>query len=194
MIILASTSQTRQRLLRAAGLDFEAHQPTTDENIFKHNHPHLMAADLARALARAKAESLRALFEDAVIIGCDQVLSCENRIFEKPKSASEALEHLSFLQGKTHTLHTAVCCVSGTNPRHEFISEPNLTMRSLSRPYLEAYLDKVGPEILHCVGCYQIEALGVQLFNTMDGDVFSIQGLPLLPLLVHLRASGYIAT
>ncbi len=193
MIILASTSLTRQRLLRAAGVAFEAQRPPTDEQAFKTTHPDLTAAGLAQALARAKATSLSSRFPDTTIIGCDQVLSCDNRIFDKPGSAEEALQHLDFLQGKTHTLYTALCCISGSNIAHEVISEPNLSMRSLSRPYLEAYLQKAGPDILGCVGCYQIEGLGAQLFEAIDGDMFSIQGLPLLQLLAYLRETGNLA-
>lgn len=194
MIILASTSLARQRLLQASGIAFAAHRPSVDEQAFKHQHPGMPGAELANALAQAKAESLRPAFPAALIIGCDQVLSCDTRIFDKPRSPAEALEHLSFLQGKTHTLHTALYCLGGPAGPYQVISEPNLTMRKLQKPYLQDYLEKTGPGIFSCVGCYQIEGLGVQLFDAIDGDIFSIQGLPLLPLLAHLRTSGLVTS
>lgn len=194
MIILASTSPARRRLLHAAGVVFEAHRPLTDETVFKQEHPDFTPKELAKGLAQAKAESLRFQYPGALVIGCDQVLSCESRMFDKPRDNTEAMEHLAFLQGKTHTLHTALCCIDGTNPPYFIVSEPNLTMRALQKTYLEEYLEKADPDILSCVGCYQIEGLGAQLFDSIDGDMFSIQGLPLLPLLAHLRAGGYIST
>jgi septum formation protein len=186
MIILASTSPTRRRLLDAAGVVHQAVSPRTDESQLKAIHGNLPPKELALRLAAEKAASVTNHPGD-LVIGCDQVLCCEGRVFDKPKDIADAATHLRFLRGKTHTLHTAAVCVSGGKRQHDIISEPNLTMRALSDATIEHYLQSAGPAILGCVGCYQIEGLGAQLFDAIDGDLFSIQGLPLLPLLAHLR-------
>jgi septum formation protein len=187
MIILASTSSTRRRLLEAAGVKHTAVPPQTDERQVKLAHKHLPPDQLALLLAQEKAGSITASRQD-LVIGCDQILSCEGRMFDKPRDMADAADHLRFLQGRTHTLHTAVVCTMDNGQSHNIISEPNLTMRPLSDGEIEHYLQSAGPAILGSVGCYQIEGLGAQLFEAIDGDIFSIQGLPLLPLLAHLRS------
>jgi septum formation protein len=192
MIILASTSSTRRRLLTAAGISYEAMAPTSNEAEIKSNNPGLSPSTLARVLAKSKAESLKDRNPAALIIGCDQVLSCDGKVFDKAATVEIAADHLDFLQGRTHTLHTALCCLEPGQTAHEIVSEPNLTMLPLKRAQIRHYLDAVGPAILHSVGCYHIEGRGLQLFKRIDGDLFSIQGLPLLPLLAHLRTRGYL--
>jgi septum formation protein len=192
MIILASTSEARRRMLTAAGITYEAVRPTIDEDAIKQNNPSLQPRELALLLARLKAQSLLLHYPQDLVIGCDQVLSCEGRTFNKPRSEAEAGEHLEFLAGKTHTLHTSMFCQTAGKPSFELISEPNLTMRSLSSAEIKHYLQEAGSAILSCVGCYQIEGLGSRLFESIDGDLFSIQGLPLLPLLAHLRTRELI--
>jgi septum formation protein len=192
MIILASTSTARRRMLEAAGIEHQPMRPRVDEAAAKARAVGLGPSALAQHLAATKAKSLQSVHPEALIIGCDQVLSCDGRHFDKPQSVDEALEHLMFLQGKAHILHTALCCIEPKQAIHHIITEPNLTMRALSKPYLRHYLSEAGPDILHCVGCYQIEGLGAQLFDAIDGDLFSIQGLPLLPLLAHLRTRGHV--
>jgi septum formation protein len=187
MIILASTSPTRRRLLNHAGVAHQAMSPQTDESQLKAIHGNLPPKQLALRLAAEKAKSITTHTDD-LVIGCDQVLSCQGRVFDKPNDMADAANHLHFLQGKTHTLHTAAVCILGGQPHHNIISEPNLTMRALSNAAIEHYLLSAGPAILGSVGCYQIEGLGAQLFDAIDGDLFSIQGLPLLPLLAHLRS------
>jgi septum formation protein len=185
-LILASGSQTRQTMLRNAGLEFSVIVPDVDEAAIK-TASSANTAELALQLANAKAAEIAALCPWATVIGADQILICEKRRFDKPKNIAEAAEHLRFLSGKTHGLVTAVAVHHGTKQLWHHVATPNLTMRKLNDEEIDAYLAASGNRICSMVGAYQLEGPGVNLFSDISGDFFTILGLPLLPLLGFLR-------
>jgi len=188
-IILASSSQSRAKLLKDAGLTFDCIAPSVDEEEVKHSlqAAGASAADTAVALAELKALRISRECPDHYVIGADQMLECGGIWFDKPADMTHARAHLSALRGKTHTLQNAVCIAKGNAIIWHHINEARLSMRKFSDEFLDDYLDQAGTEILYSVGAYQLEARGSQLFNKVDGDFFSILGLPLLPLLDFLR-------
>jgi septum formation protein len=194
MIILASQSEARCRLLSQAGVDFTGCAHQLDEDHFKQSHPHLAAEDLAQCLATAKSLSLHATFPHDLIIGADQTLAVQAKNLNKPKNRSAARQQLVTLRGKSHTLHSAFTVSRGGKVLIQHCDKATLTMRNFSDTFLDTYLDRAGQQILHCVGSYQIEAAGLNLFSDIKGDVFTIQGLPLLPLLAFLREVGELPT
>lgn len=186
-LILASGSAARQTMLRNAGLEFSTIASDVDEAAIKAAATTGPAA-LAAALAAAKAANVALLAPKALTIGADQILLCEGRIFNKPKSMAEAASHLHALAGRTHTLITAVCIHQGGQELWQHTASPSLTMRPLTEADIAAYLTAAGPKILTSVGAYMLEGLGINLFTAITGDFFTILGLPLLPLLAFLRA------
>jgi septum formation protein len=194
-LILASTSKARAKLLEAAGLAFIVEPPGLDEGVMlqaisgeRSLDPH----DVAEVLARAKAEAVSDLASGAYVIGADQVLVLEDRIFTKPDSMEAARRQLLDLRGKSHTLHTAVALATNGETVWSETQIATLTMRKLSPEFIGRYLAAAGEDVLSSVGAYQLESLGIQLFEKIDGDYFSILGLPLLPLLDTLRREGVI--
>lgn len=194
-LILASTSKTRSRMLEKAGLAFIAEAPGLDEGVMlqaigdgKTLDPH----DAAEVLARAKAEAVSDLAKGAFVIGADQVLAFEGRIISKPEDMEAARAQLLDLSGKTHTLHTSVAVANNGVTVWAQTDIATLTMRKLSPEFIGHYLAAAGEAALSAVGAYQIESIGIQLFEKIDGDFFSILGLPLLPLLDTLRREGVI--
>lgn len=194
-VILASTSKARAKLLEAAGLAFIVEPPGLDEGVMlqaisgeRSLDPH----DVAEVLARAKAEAVSDLASGAYVIGADQVLVLEDRIFTKPDSMEAARRQLLDLRGKSHTLHTAVALATNGETVWSETQIATLTMRKLSPEFIGRYLAAAGEDVLSSVGAYQLESLGIQLFEKIDGDYFSILGLPLLPLLDTLRREGVI--
>lgn len=194
-LILASTSKARAKLLEAAGLAFIVEPPGLDESVMlqaisgeRSLDPH----DIAEVLARAKAEAVSDLASGAYVIGADQVLVLEDRILTKPDSMEAARRQLLDLRGKSHTLHTAVVVATNGESMWAETQIATLTMRKLSPEFIGRYLAAAGEEVLSSVGAYQLESLGIQLFEKIDGDYFSILGLPLLPLLDTLRREGVI--
>src|ERR1700704_4092956 len=194
-VILASTSKSRARILEAAGLAFIVEPPGVDESVMlqavsgeRSLEPH----DVAEVLARAKAEAVSDLASGAYVIGADQVLVLEGRILSKPDSMEAARWQLLDLRGKSHTLHTAVAVATMGETIWSETEIATLTMRKLSPEFIGRYLAAAGEEALSSVGAYQIESLGIQLFEKIDGDYFSILGLPLLPLLDTLWREGVI--
>lgn len=194
-LILASTSKARAKLLEAAGLAFIVEPPGLDESVMlqaisgeRSLDPH----DIAEVLARAKAEAVSDLASGAYVIGADQVLVLEDRILTKPDSMEAARRQLLDLCGKSHTLHTAVVVATNGETMWAETQIATLTMRKLSPEFIGRYLAAAGEEVLSSVGAYQLESLGIQLFEKIDGDYFSILGLPLLPLLDTLRREGVI--
>jgi septum formation protein len=193
-IVLASASPTRIALLRNAGIEFTAIPAQIDERAIE---APLAAsarppAAIAAALAEAKALSVAAGRAGAIVIGVDQVLSADGRAWHKPASIGEARNQLIALSGRTHELHSAIAVARGTAIVWRHSETVRLTMRPLGVAFIEGYLAKVGEEALKSVGSYQIEGPGIQLFERIEGDYFSILGLPLLPLLTHLRSAGAI--
>jgi septum formation protein len=192
-LVLASTSRIRGELLSRAGVTFETYQPDVDEDVLKASKKGLSPADLAQSLAAAKAVSVADRLPGAFVIGTDQVLNLDGQVFDKPRSREEARRHLLLLRGRSHVLETAVCCARAGNLDWQHLDQARLTMRGFSDSFLERYLDRVGPDVVTSVGAYKLESLGAQLFDRIDGDYFTILGLPLLPLLDFLRRQGALA-
>ena len=194
-LILASGSKSRARILEAAGLAFTVEPPGLDEAVMRQpvsGKGSLTPHDVAEVLARAKAEAVSDLAPKAYVIGGDQVLACGESILSKPDSMEAARRQLLDLSGKTHTLHTAVAVATGGDTIWAETTVATLTMRKLSPEFIGHYFAAAGEEVLDSVGAYQIESIGVQLFEKIDGDYFSILGLPLIPLLDTLRREGVI--
>ena len=191
-IILASGSRIRAELLTRAGLAFTVQTAPVDERAIEAGEE-AKGADavvVSSALARAKAQAVSALVPDALVIGADQTLSLNGHAFHKPKNRAEAYRQLASLAGHTHQLNSAVAVVQNGVVQFETVAIAKLTMRPLSDAYLEHYLNQMGDVVLTTVGGYQLEGLGIQLFEQIEGDYFTILGLPLLPLLGHLRDVG----
>jgi len=193
-LVLASASPFRRRMLEAAGLDFEVVPAAIDEPAVKARLGVLPPPALARALARAKAEEVSARCPDALVIGADQVLALGEEIMSKPASIAEARAQLLRLRARTHSLHTAVALALSGKIVWDQYDAANLTMRAFSEAFLDGYLAASGEGVCRMVGAYEVEGRGVQLFERIEGDTFTIIGLPLVPLLAELRARGIIAT
>jgi septum formation protein len=192
-IILASQSPARRDMLCRAGIVFTAVRPPVDETALKRKANALKPDALAQHLAEAKAVSVANQNPDAIVIGADQVLNLAGTIFDKPDSLDTARKQLRKLSARAHRLETAVCCAHGKEVIWRHGAAATLTMRDLSEAEIDNYLDHVGDDALTSVGAYKLESLGVQLFETVEGDFFTILGLPLLPLLSFLRSEGAIA-
>ncbi|HTP37254.1 MAG TPA: Maf family nucleotide pyrophosphatase [Methyloceanibacter sp.] len=194
-LILASSSKIRARILKAAGLAFIIEPPGLDEGVMRQavsGERALAAHDVAEVLARAKAEAVSDLAPKAYVIGADQVLAFGNQIMSKPDSMETARRELLDLSGKSHTLHTSVAVATNGETIWATTEIATLTMRKLSPEFIGRYLAAAGEEVLNSVGAYQIESIGIQLFDKIDGDYFVILGLPLIPLLDTLRREGVI--
>lgn len=193
-LVLASASPFRSAMLARAGVDFTAEKPDLDERAAEAPLLETDASpdDVASVLAEAKAMSVAAHNPGAFVIGCDQTLSIDDRILHKAADMEAARRQLLSLAGRTHRLDTAAVIVKdgGTLWRH--VESAHLTMRKLTPAQIGRYLSDVGDDALRSVGCYQIEGPGIRLFEKVEGDFFSIVGLPLLPLLGALRDLGAI--
>ena len=195
VLTLASGSAIRATLLRNAGVEIVIRPARVDEESLRES---LLAEgatlhDLADALAEQKALKIAAKDPGALVLGCDQILDCEGRIFAKPTAPEDAQDQLTALRDKTHRLHTAAVLYAGGRPVWRHVSTPRLTMRAFSDTFRDAYVAAHWQDIRHCVGCYQIEGPGLRLFSHIEGDLFSIQGLPLLELLTILTQRKDIA-
>jgi septum formation protein len=191
--ILASGSSSRRTMLAAAGIDFTVVVPDIDEDALRAKMPAKMANDgraVAEHLAERKALAVNARHPHALVLGCDQVLVCEGRLFTKALDASEAGAALKALRGRPHELISAAVIAKGEDPVWRCTDVATLAMRDFSDAFLEHYLSKELPDVLGSVGCYRIEGRGAQLFDRVDGDQFTIRGLPLIPLLAELRSRG----
>src|SRR5262245_23259067 len=194
-LILASASKSRARILEAAGLSFIVEPPGLDEAAMRQavsGEGALTPHDVAEVLARGKAEAVSDLARKAYVIGGDQVLACGETVYAKPNSMEVARRQLLDLSGKKHTLHTAVALATNGETIWAETTVTTPTMRTLPPAHNGHDLAAAGEEVLSSVGAYQIESLGVQLFEVIDGDYFSILGLPLIPLLGTLRREGVI--
>lgn len=191
-LILASTSPIRGTLLANAGVAYGVVAPAVDEAAVKQGFEGDDAA-LATRLAELKALSGAGQRPDALVIGSDSVLSVDGRRFSKPGGRKEAAEHLRFFSGKTMVLTSAVALARGGQIFWSQADAARLKVRSLSDTFIDSYLDSDWPEVSYCVGVFRLEGPGIQLFEAIDGDHFTIQGLPLLPLLGALRDQGVLA-
>ncbi|MCI4644855.1 MAG: Maf family protein [Hyphomonadaceae bacterium] len=194
-VILASGSASRRALLANAGVAADCVRPGVDEDQAKaaFRAEAMPVRDQAMALAELKAMKVSAR-RPGLVIGGDQMLALGEEAFDKPLDMSGARAHLERLSGKTHTLETAIVICENGRPVWRHLARPKLTMRPLTPDFIEYYLDEVGEAVLATVGAYQLEGLGSQLFTRIEGDYFSILGLPLLPLLDQLRIYGVIPT
>jgi septum formation protein len=194
-IILASGSETRRRILAGAGLQFDVEAPSVDEDEIKCAMRAERAAveTAATTLARLKAERVAMRRRGALVIGCDQMLDCEGTWLDKPCSRDAARSQLKFLSGRRHRLVSAAVVIRDDVQVWSGVDEAKLTMRPLSEAFIETYLDVAGDGASRSVGGYQFEGIGAQLFAIVDGDFFTILGMPLLPLLRFLRDAGAIA-
>lgn len=187
-LILASGSAVRAALLRQAGLLFDVENSRVDENAIKAQSDQSDIDALAILLAEAKALTVSVAHKEALVIGADQILSCNGERFDKPRHMAEARENLKKFCGQTHRLHSGIVLALGGKIVWRHSDHADLTMRVFSDKFLDQYLDIVGDRVMTSVGCYQLEGPGIQLFEKIDGDYFTILGLPLLALLDELRA------
>lgn len=192
-LLLASTSPIRGTLLAHAGVPFAAVPPAVDERAIKFAHEG-SDAELAIALAEAKALSVSRASPEALAIGSDSIVSVEGRRFSKPADRAEAAEHLRLFSGKAMHLTSAVALARGDSVEWSTARSAELHFRPLTDTFIEEYLDRDWPEVSYCVGVFRLEGPGVQLFERIEGDHFTILGLPLLPLLAELRERGVLAS
>ncbi|MEM1277297.1 MAG: Maf family protein [Pseudomonadota bacterium] len=191
-MILASQSKSRADMLRNAGVPIEIEPARIDEAAVKSAllSEAAPARDIADCLAEMKALRISPRYPDELTLGADQILVCEDQIFDKPTDMSTAREQLQSLRGKTHQLHSAAVIAERGAPIWRHIGTARLTMRPFTDAFLNSYLEQFGEMALTSVGAYHLEGLGAQLFQRIEGDYFSILGLPLLEILGFLRARG----
>ena len=192
-LILASQSRARQTLLAHAGVPFEAVPAEIDERAVQQTAGLAAADAIATCLARAKCLSVSAYHPGRFVIGADQTLALGTRLFNKPDGRDQAREQLRTLAGRCHELHSAVAVTCDGQLLLEASSRARMTMRPLGDTEIDVYLAEAGAAVTSSVGAYQIEGLGIHLFEQIEGDHFTILGLPLLPLLAFLRSKGLLA-
>ncbi|MEA2954540.1 MAG: nucleoside triphosphate pyrophosphatase [Alphaproteobacteria bacterium] len=192
-LVLASKSAIRGAILRAAGLPVEVCPADIDERAIEQGSTADNPGAVAALLAREKAHAIAVQLPGRAVLGADQTLALGERRFSKPVDRAAAGEQLKLLRGQTHELHTAIALVCEGTILFEHRDMARLTMRAFSDGFLEDYLDAAGAAVTASVGGYQLEQTGIQLFERVEGDHFVILGLPLLPLLQHLRQAGWLA-
>jgi septum formation protein len=186
-LILASKSRARQMLLAGAGISFEAVAADIDERAVQHASGLSAPADIAGLLAGEKALAVSARRPGRLVVGADQTLALGTQLFSKPAGPAAAAEQLRALAGHSHELHSAVAVVRDGRILFSDVSAARMTMRPLTGAEIRAYLDEAGEAVTSSVGAYQLEGLGVHLFERIEGDHFTILGLPMLRLLGFLR-------
>ena len=189
-LVLASSSAIRRTMLEAAGVEFEVASPQVDEAAFKADA--LLTDDLALDLAKAKALSVSRERIADWVIGSDSVITVQGEMFDKPADWGQAAEHLRAFSGKTIQLTSAVALARGNAIDWSHAQTAALEVRPLSDRFIADYLDRDWPAVSHCVGVFRIEGPGVQLFSSVEGDHFTILGMPLIPLLQALRERGLL--
>ncbi len=195
-LILASRSDIRQRLLRAAGVAFEARPAKIDEAALRDAMlaENATPRNIADALAEMKARRLSARGGASLILGCDQVLAHDGAILAKPRTIQDARQKLLRLRGDTHHLYSAAVIFENGQPVWRHVGTARLSMRKFSESYLDGYLARNWESIRHSVGGYKLEEEGVRLFTRIQGDYFSVLGMPLLEVLAYLGSRGVIET
>ena len=190
-LILASASPSRRKMLINAGLSFDIEPAGVDEEeITRSLGAKAAPQELATTLAEMKAVRVSSKHPDAVVIGADSTLACNGRLFDKPPTMDAARKQLLALRGQTHELFSSVVVARGGARIWHWAERGRLTMRSFNEAFIDAYLARAGKDVLTSVGAYQLEGLGAHLFTRVDGDYFTILGLPLLPLLSFLAGHG----
>lgn len=191
-VVLASASVTRARLLSCAGVPFRAVTPQIDEEAVKNRLRSAGATpfETASSLAREKALAVAQSETDRIVVGSDQILDAEGEALDKPATVEEAASQLRRLSGRPHDQISCVCVVRDSEIAFESQGRATLHVRPLSDAFIAAYIDSVGVRALQGPGAYQLEGLGAQLFTRIDGDFFTVLGMPLLPLLAFLRKEG----
>lgn len=192
-LVLASKSAIRHAILRDAGLPVEVRPADIDERAIEQRSTGHDAGELAALLAREKARTVAARLPGRLVLGADQTLVLGERRFSKPGDRDGARRQLEALRGRTHQLHSAVALARESSILFEHREVARLTMRRFSDHFLESYLDVAGVALTASVGGYQLEGVGIQLFDRIDGDHFTILGLPLVPLLQYFRNAGWLA-
>jgi septum formation protein len=185
MIVLASKSASRRAMLEAAGVEFAVRPAAIDERALEAGMAGARPDEVALALAEAKALSVEG--QGRPVLGSDSVVTVAGRRFSKPASRAQAAEHLRYFSGKTMQLHSAAALALGGAIKWRHVALASLQVRELSEEFIEAYLVAEWPEVGQCVGVFRIEGLGVQLFESIEGDMFTVLGMPLLPELGALR-------
>ena len=190
-IVLASNSASRKAMLEAAGVAFEARSADVDERALEAEMDGAEPAEVAQALAAAKAA---AVSDSRAVLGSDSLVEVDGRRFDKPTSREQAADHLRLFSGKVMTLHSAAALAKDGQIVWVGSDFARLRVRELSEEFIEAYLDAEWPEVSYCVGVFRIEGPGVQLFESIMGDQFTVLGMPLLQVLGALRAEGVLSS
>lgn len=197
-IVLASGSEVRRRLLAAAGVRFDVVPSDVDEDAIRaalgSAKDEMLPDDLAELLARAKLEYVLGRVSKRWVLAADQVLYFDGRFYDKPKDDDEARAHLLAFRGRTHTLHSALVLAEDKEVVWAYTASVDVTMRDYSPAFVGRYLAQVGKRAHQSVGCYELEGVGIQLIEKVDGDYHTVLGLPLLPLLAELRSRGAVDT
>ena len=191
-LILASKSASRRAMLDAAGVHYEAMPANLDERAIEDGLRDASPAEIAEALSVAKAAALARLHPQALVLGSDSLVVVEGKRFDKPTSREDAAQHLAFFSGKVMELHSAAALVRDDTCEWSHTDCARLKVRELSADFIAHYLDKEWPEVGYTVGCFRIEAMGVQLFEEIEGDQFTVLGMPLLAVLGALREHGVL--
>jgi septum formation protein len=192
-LVLASRSAARKSLLEAAGIPIDVRAADIDERAIEARAGDLGSPQITNLLAESKARAAAAGSPGRIVLGADQTLALNTRRFNKPDDRASAREQLRALAGRCHELHSAVVVASDQDVLFACVQSARLTMRTVSDQFIDTYLDAVGSQALTSVGAYQLEGLGVHLFERIEGDHFTILGLPLLPLLTFLRRCRLLA-
>jgi septum formation protein len=193
-LMLASKSASRRAVLESAGIPIDIEPADVDEREIEARAGFDGPGQVAALLAREKAKAVSAKHPQRMVLGADQTLALGKRRFSKAPNRAAAREQLAALRGGVHTLHSALAVTRGGAVLFETVDAAHLTMRKFSDAFLDSYLDAVGDKALASVGGYQLEGMGIQLFERVDGDHFTVLGLPLLPLLGWLRQAGLLTT
>jgi len=193
-LILASGSETRRDMLQNAGLEIEVIKPRVDEDMMRDAMlaEEANPRDIADALAEMKARKISEKHPDRLVLGCDQVLDFRGTLYFKATSKEEAVQHLTELRGVRHSLLSAVVLYEDGKPIWRHVGQARLTTRVYSDVFISDYVDRNWDEIRHCVGCYQLEAEGVRLFAQVEGNHFTVLGLPLIELVNYLTLKGVL--